>query len=311
MSVEPTFYQEIKAFVRACYDRRALMDALIAFADETLEAAWIGLVSGDQLLIQRGVGRWEPLGERLVALNKASLGALCASEPSWHAAPPKALRALMPLPTSRAELVLVPVAVAGRVVIALGGVPRPAQLWLDDLGELLELATCVSQQLEKIIMLGKANQLPPVEARIPARPTPRKVAAAPKPPPIPGHLRRVAAPALKPTVAPAQDNILVTPTLADMATQQVGKTLLGGFDVYRPALAAAIEEPLLLTGRTLQSGLVYTPTPIDAAAPGVLATPGAQILRSARSKRRAASSLQRARMLSIPENPATADSSPR
>jgi hypothetical protein len=331
MSEKSLAYQDTLTFMQGCYDRRALLDALLDFADETLDAAWIGLLSGDQLLIQRGVGRWEPLGERLVALNKASYGALCASEPSWHAAPPKALRALMPLPTPRVELVLVPIAVAGRVVVALGGVPRAAQLWLDDLGELIALATCVSQQLEQIIMLGKAGKLPPVEARIPARRKAEKPKVVPKPPPIPSHLRRAAArqapsvaaapqPQPQPQAiepAPARENILTTPTLRDMAAQEVGKTLLGGFDVYRPTLAAALEEPLMLTGRTIQSGLVYTPTPAPAAPaqPTILAVPGAQIMRGARGKRRASaalsSPLHHAHMLSLSENPATADSSPR
>jgi hypothetical protein len=213
-------------------------------------------------------------------------------------------------------------------VVVLGGVPRAAQLWLDDLGELIALATCVSQQLEQIIMLGKAGKLPPVEARIPARRKAEKPKAVPKPPPIPSHLRRAAA-RQAPSPAPAtpqpliveptlaREHILTTPTLRDMAAQEVGKTLLGGFDVYRPTLAAALEEPLMLTGRTLQSGLVYTPTPAPAAPvqPTTPAVPGAQIMRNARGKRRASaalsSPLHHAHMLSLSENPATADSSPR
>lgn len=234
---EGWLYEETVAFIGRCYERAALLEALLGASLEQLDAAWVGLISGDQLLIQRGAGRWATLGERLVPLSAQTLRSLCASAPSWHVANTRALRALSPLATSRKELVLVPINIAGRSVVALGGVPRAGIMGLDALDKVVALSALVSAQLESIILLSKSGKLPPPEERVPPAPRPPK--ARPKPPPIP-TLRKLA----KPPAIPAQ-LVAQEPEAADIPQikskeelpphQSVSRTMLGGFDFYRPS----------------------------------------------------------------------------
>lgn len=263
--------QDAAAQIKGCFDRDALLEVLLDFAATRLDAAWMGLISGDKLLMMRGVGRWASVSERLVLLNDAMLRALCASAPSWNAASAKELKALRPLPTPRQELVILPIHIAGRAVLALGGVPRPGLKDLKQLQDLLDIGALVGHQLEQIILVAKSQKLAAQATQAAlttqAAPTPLP-APAPQPAPIKlvqvpslAHVKKVkrdaddSAPlqaAPKPTTSPRIP--IPTPAPLDAPIHQ---TILGGFDVYRPGGQA--QEQLRLLGSTLQGGAFVTP----------------------------------------------------
>lgn len=260
---------EIRKRIQGCFDRDALLGVLLDFAATRLDAAWMGLISGDKLLMMRGAGRWASVSERLVLLNDAMLRALCASAPSWHSASAAELKALKPLPTPRQELVILPIHIAGRAVLALGGVPRPGLKELKQLQDLLEIGALVGHQLEQIILVAKSSKsapphAPAIEAAQASPATP--AAQAPQPAPIKlvqvpslAHVKKVkrdAGPSAPQHAAPKPATSPRIPTPAPLDAP-INQTILGGFDVYRPGGQA--QEQLRLLGSTLQGGALVSP----------------------------------------------------
>lgn len=193
-------------FVKRCYDRDALLETLLGFSSSWLDAVLVGLIGKAKVQVQRGAGAWAQLQAQTIEsagltqrlqLGAPTLGGVeeLGLGPLVRAAPGLAPSALL----------VIPILIAGRPVVALLGCPAPGVVELPMFEEISILSQLVALQLEEIILLAKSGNLPPAAERIPPQPKPRP-SSAPAAPTIAAAPNKASA-ILRPQ--PAEDDELL------------------------------------------------------------------------------------------------------
>jgi hypothetical protein len=161
-------------FIKRCYDRNVLLESLLGFAGNWLDAALIGLISKDKTFIQRGAGKWSTVVGQVLPGTGPLQRALQLGGPSLHSPAALSLQEFIkPFPgLSPQSLLVLPLSIGGRAVVVLVGCPAPGQVELAMFQDIFDIAQLVATQLEEIILLAKSGALPPAGERVPPAPIP-------------------------------------------------------------------------------------------------------------------------------------------
>jgi hypothetical protein len=227
---------DTRDFIKRCFDRDALLETLLGFSANWLDAGLIGLVSKEKTFIQRGAGPWSTVVGQVLP-GTGTLQRALQEGPSLHVPAALSLQEFI-TPFAGLEpkmLVVVPLMLGGRAVLVLVGCPAPGAVELPMFEEIFDAAQLVSAQLEEIIRRAKAKELPPVSERVPTPPSPAPIKSKPAPQALPERPARGA-------IAPEMEQALTR------ALQQAvdDDDLLGFSSVSEPypeALRMRKEEP--------------------------------------------------------------------
>jgi hypothetical protein len=182
---------EVKDFVGHCFERDALLMTLLNYGSEWLQGRLICVVSHDyvQPFMARGWASWgddaettaEMSGVKLPKNESVVLEHIIDEGTYTIGAPAKVgfKKLFDETPVMEPdELVIIPLQLGGSTKMLMVGEPRKAPedllAFSQDIQPLIEVADEVAQQLEVIIKLAKARQLPSPQDRIP--PLPARIA---------------------------------------------------------------------------------------------------------------------------------------
>lgn len=180
---------EARDFISRCYDRDALLVTLINFADEWLVGRLVCIVSAHfiQPFLSKGWASWgtdeettEEMSEVKIMRPGSKILEAIIEQGTYTIGSPSQVGFVELFEHTSVlapdELVVIPLQLGNRTKMLFLGEPRelPDDLmaFSEDIEPLVTLADEVAQQLEEIIKLAKAKQLPPEDERIPPSPRP-------------------------------------------------------------------------------------------------------------------------------------------
>lgn len=185
---------EARDFISRCYDRDALLVTLINFADEWLVGRLVCIVSAHfiQPFLSKGWASWgtdeettEEMSEVKIMRPGSKILEAIIEQGTYTIGSPTQVGFVELFEHTSVlapdDLVVIPLQLGNRTKMLFLGEPQelPDDLmaFSEDIEPLVTLADEVAQQLEEIIKLAKAKQLPPEGERIPPSPRPLTVAS--------------------------------------------------------------------------------------------------------------------------------------
>lgn len=178
---------EVRDFVARCFDRDALLTALLGYASQWLAGRLICVVTKERIqpFMSKGWDSWgsddettAEMSEVMLEIASSETMSLIINEGIYTVGTPEEL-GLSPLfeevsVLTPDQLAVIPLQLGSRTRMLLLGEPRveleDMEQFSDELEPLIDAASEITTQLEDIIKLAKAGKLPEEDKRIPALP---------------------------------------------------------------------------------------------------------------------------------------------